>query len=70
MLPYQKMEKEEKEKNDYALTDRELQILKFAIEQDSYKQTATKLFLNRNTVKKHIANIYRKLHVTSKARAI
>jgi DNA-binding NarL/FixJ family response regulator len=65
-----KMEKEDKEKNDYALSDREMEILRLTIDGYNYKQIATKLFLSSNTVKKHIANIYHKLHVTSKAQAI
>ena len=65
-----KMEKEAREKNDYALSDRETEILKLTIDGYSYRQIATKLFLSGNTVKKHLANIYHKLHVTSKAQAI
>ena len=65
-----KMEKEEKEKHDYALSDREMEVLKLTIDGYSYKQIAEKLFLSSNTVKKHLANIYHKLHVTSKAQAI
>ncbi|HLK27951.1 MAG TPA: response regulator transcription factor [Puia sp.] len=65
-----KMEKDEKEKHDYALSDREMEILKLTIDGYNYKQTAGKLFLSSNTVKKHLANIYHKLHVTSKAQAI
>jgi DNA-binding NarL/FixJ family response regulator len=65
-----KMQKEEKEKNDYALSDREMEILKLTIDGYSYKQIAAKIFLSINTVKKHLSNIYHKLHVTSKAQAI
>jgi len=65
-----KIQKEEKEKNDYALSDREVEILKLTIDGYSYKQIAAKLFLSINTVKKHLSNIYHKLHVTSKAQAI
>jgi len=68
-----KMEKEDKgdkEKNDYSLSDREMEILKLTIDGYSYKQIANKLFLSTNTVKKHLSNIYHKLHVTSKAQAI
>jgi DNA-binding NarL/FixJ family response regulator len=60
----------EKEKNDYALSDREMEVLKLTIDGYSYKQIAAKIFLSSNTVKKHLANIYHKLHVTSKAQAI
>jgi DNA-binding NarL/FixJ family response regulator len=63
-------EKQDKEKNDYALSDREMEILKLTIDGYSYKQIAEKLFLSLNTVKKHLSNIYHKLHVTSKAQAI
>jgi DNA-binding NarL/FixJ family response regulator len=65
-----KMEKEEAEKHDYELSDRETEILKLTIDGYSYRQIAEKLFLSGNTVKKHLANIYHKLHVTSKAQAI
>jgi DNA-binding NarL/FixJ family response regulator len=65
-----KMQKQEKEKNDYALSDREVEILKLTIDGYSYKQIAAKLFLSINTVKKHLSNIYHKLHVTSKSQAI
>ena len=66
----EKMEKDDKEEYDYALSERETEILKLMTDGYSYKQTATKLFISSNTVKKHLANIYHKLHVTSKAQAI
>ena len=65
-----KMEKENKEKYDYEFSDREMETLKLTIDGYSYRQIAEKLFLSGNTVKKHLANIYHKLHVTSKAQAI
>jgi DNA-binding NarL/FixJ family response regulator len=65
-----KMEKELREQHDYALSDRELEILKLTIDGYSYKQVAKKIFLSSNTIKKHLSNIYHKLHVTSKAQAI
>ncbi|HVM89481.1 MAG TPA: response regulator transcription factor [Puia sp.] len=65
-----KIEKEDKERFGYALSDRELEILKLTVDGYGYKQIAKKLFLSSHTVKKHIANIYHKLHVTSKAQAI
>ncbi len=58
------------EKNDYHLSIRETEILKFLVDGCDYKVTAEKLFLSTHTVRKHIANIYTKLHVTSKAQAI
>jgi DNA-binding NarL/FixJ family response regulator len=65
-----KMAEENKEKHDYALSDRETEILKLTIDGYSYRQIAERLFLSGNTIKKHLANIYHKLHVTSKAQAI
>lgn len=67
---FAKAEKENIEKYDYALSDREMEILKLTVDGYGYKQIAKKLFLSSHTVKKHIANIYHKLHVTSKAQAI
>jgi DNA-binding NarL/FixJ family response regulator len=66
----EKQDKEAKEKYDYELSAREMEILKLTIDGYSYKQIAQKLFLSINTVKKHVGNIYHKLHVTSKAQAI
>jgi DNA-binding NarL/FixJ family response regulator len=65
-----KIEKETVEKYDYALSQREIEILKLTVDGYGYKQIAEKLFISSHTVKKHIANIYHKLHVTSKAQAI
>ena len=65
-----KIEKETAEKYDYELSPREMEILKLTVDGYGYKQTAEKLFISSHTVKKHIANIYHKLHVTSKAQAI
>jgi DNA-binding NarL/FixJ family response regulator len=52
------------------ISDRETEILKLLVEGYDYRATAEKLFLSTHTVRKHIANIYAKLHVTSKAMAI
>lgn len=65
-----KMEKEDPKRFDYELTPRELEILKLTVDGYGYRQVAGKLFLSSHTVKKHISNIYHKLHVTSKAQAI
>jgi DNA-binding NarL/FixJ family response regulator len=62
--------REETEKYDYALTEREIEILKLTVDGYGYKHIAEKLFLSSHTVRKHIANIYHKLHVSSKAQAI
>lgn len=53
-----------------ALTSRETEILKKLCNGSSYKKIATELFIDLNTVKFHIRNIYRKLEVNSKGEAI
>jgi DNA-binding NarL/FixJ family response regulator len=64
------LEKYNSEKYDYELSDREMEILKLTVDGYGSKHIAEKLFLSSHTVRKHIANIYHKLHVTSKAQAI
>ena len=49
---------------------REVEVLKLLVDGYNYKDIGDKLFISYNTVKKHVANIYEKLHVTSKAQAI
>lgn len=52
------------------LSERETEVLRLLVDGYDYRATAEKLFLSTHTVRKHIANIYEKLHVTSKAQAI
>ncbi len=52
------------------LTVRETEILKNLCNGSSYKKIASELFIDLNTVKFHIRNIYRKLEVNSKGEAI
>jgi DNA-binding NarL/FixJ family response regulator len=64
------VENEAPEKKDYVLSERETEVLKLTVDGYAYKVIAEKLFLSSHTVRKHIANIYSKLHVSSKAQAI
>lgn len=52
------------------LSERECDVLKLVVEGKDYKAIAEKLFLSTHTIRKHIANIYEKLHVNSKAQII
>ena len=61
--------KPEQSKNN-PLTDREKEVLRNLCEGKSYKMIAGDLFVDINTVKFHIRNIYRKLEVNSKGEAI
>ncbi|HSF88617.1 MAG TPA: response regulator transcription factor, partial [Saprospiraceae bacterium] len=54
----------------FEVTSREIEVLQLLVDGYNYKDIGDKLFISYNTVKKHVANIYEKLHVTSKAQAI
>ncbi len=56
--------------NEYKLTEREKEILKHLVDGLEYKEIADLTTTSPNTVRNHITNIYKKLHVTSKAQAI
>ena len=56
--------------NDYALSAREFDILKCLVEGDSYKMIADNCCISMGTVRFHINNIYKKLHVNSKSEAV
>jgi len=55
---------------DFALSKREKEVLRLMVDGKNYKEIGIELFISKNTVKKHLVNIYEKLHVTSKAKAI
>lgn len=52
------------------LSERELDILKCLVAGDSYKMIASNCFISMGTVRSHINNIYKKLHVNSKSEAV
>jgi DNA-binding NarL/FixJ family response regulator len=52
------------------LSARELEILQLLSEGENYSTIAEQLFISKNTVKGHIKNIYRKLHVNTRAEAV
>lgn len=54
----------------FQLSDREKEILQLLSEGFEYKEIGSRLFISPNTVKKHVINIYQKLHVNSKAQAL
>ena len=63
-------EQKEGEANKYSLTVKEKQVLDLLVDSLEYKEIAVEMNVSPNTVRNHIANIYKKLHVTSKAQAI
>ena len=52
------------------LTDREKEILDFLSRGFLYKEIANELFISKETVKKHIHNIYEKLQVQTRTEAL
>ncbi|MEO8582443.1 MAG: response regulator transcription factor [Flavitalea sp.] len=61
---------EEKSASQPDISAREKQVLEFMVNGWDAKRMATELFLSVLTVRKHIANIYDKLHVNSRAQVI
>jgi DNA-binding NarL/FixJ family response regulator len=59
-----------KPEEDHSLSEREMDILQCLVEGKEYKQISEQLYISPNTVRTHIYNIYRKLHVNNKAQAI
>lgn len=52
------------------LSNREMEILQLLVEGEDYKEIAERMFISPHTVRKHISNIYEKLHVNSKVQAV
>ena len=68
------MEMNQKQKDheatDHTLSQRELTILKCLVDGDSYKMIADHCDISIGTVRSHISNIYKKLHINSKSEAV
>ncbi|MEO8771967.1 MAG: response regulator transcription factor [Ferruginibacter sp.] len=58
------------QKTFFDLTQRESEILQLLVQGLLYKEIAAKLNISANTAKKHVMNIYTKLHVNSRAQAL
>jgi DNA-binding NarL/FixJ family response regulator len=52
--------------DNYGLSSRELEVLKALESGKSYRAIGEKLFISPLTVRKHVSNIYQKLHVSGK----
>ncbi|MEQ9511628.1 MAG: LuxR C-terminal-related transcriptional regulator, partial [Balneola sp.] len=63
-------EKAKETQQEFSLTDREIDILKGIVEDLTEHQIGEKLFISHHTVRTHIKNIYKKLHVHSRASAV
>lgn len=58
------------QREEYALTPREQEILGQLVEGLNYNMIAEKLFISLDTVRNHIRHVYEKLHVHSKSQAV
>jgi DNA-binding NarL/FixJ family response regulator len=61
---------EEKSENGFLLSEREMEILKELATGKNYKAIGEKIFISPFTVRKHVSNIYNKLHVSSRIQVI
>ena len=57
-------------KENYHLSERENQILLLMAEKNNCKTIAEKTFISYQTVRTHVKNIYKKLHVSSRSEAV
>ncbi len=55
---------------DYDLSDREISVLNLLADGCNYQEIAETLFIAVDTVRHHIRNIYKKLHVHSQSEAV
>jgi DNA-binding NarL/FixJ family response regulator len=55
---------------EFDLSERELELLQGLVQGETYQTLAKKFFISPHTVKTHIKNIYKKLHVHSRATAV
>lgn len=60
----------QKPPSDFGLSKRELEIMELLADGKDYLGIAEVLFISPHTVKKHISNLYDKLHVHSRAEAV
>ncbi len=67
---FQQFAPQQTEVNEYALSDREKQILTLMVEGTDFRHIAEKNFISYETVRTHVKKIYRKLHVTSAMEAV
>ena len=56
--------------DNYGLSDREISVLNLLSDGYNYQEIAETLFISVDTVRHHIRNIYKKLHVHSQSEAV
>jgi DNA-binding NarL/FixJ family response regulator len=67
---FQHFRKNTQAKEEFNLTKREKEILELLVKGNTYKMIASISFITVDTVKKHLKNIYHKLHVSCGTEAV
>jgi DNA-binding NarL/FixJ family response regulator len=67
---FKEVKETDEERNKYFLSPREKEVLNLLAEGNNYQQIADQLFISVDTVRHHIKNIYKKLHVHSQSEAV
>ncbi len=67
---FQQTQGKQKEEQDAQLSAREREVLILLAEGNNYQEIADRIFVSVDTVRHHIKNIYRKLHVHSQSEAV
>ena len=70
VISYFNQKEQTTEPNEYTLSQKELIILKCLVNGDSYKMIGDHCNISIGTVRSHISNIYKKLHINSKSEAV
>ena len=65
-----KIKNQDETNKEYHITPRESEILNMLAKGQSYQQIADELFISIKTFRKHIYNIYQKLHADNRTEAI
>ena len=65
-----RMQRKDQPRTDYHITPREVDVLTMLAKGLTYTEVADGLFISVKTLKKHIYNIYEKLHVDNKVEAL
>jgi DNA-binding NarL/FixJ family response regulator len=58
------------QQNEYHLTAKEKELLQCLVQGMSYKMIADAMMISFETVKSHVKNVYKKLHVSSNSEAV
>lgn len=58
------------QQNEYHLTTKEKELLQCLVQGMSYKMIADAMMISFETVKSHVKNVYKKLHVSSNSEAV